>query len=106
MPEKETPQASEKKAKPHLSAGLKLRALLAPHWKQLTLAAVAVVGETAADLAQPWPLKIVLDYVLESKHMPDWLAAVVHRVAGTSQIAILDVAVFAVAVIALVGAVS
>ena len=70
------------------------------------LALLAVLGETAADLAEPWPLKIVLDYVLQSKHMPDWLAAVVHRLAGTSQIAILNAAVGAVAVIALVGAVS
>ncbi len=70
------------------------------------LALIAVLGETAADLAEPWPLKIVLDYVLQYKHMPDWLAAVVHRLAGTSQIAILNAAVGAVAVIALVGAVS
>jgi ATP-binding cassette subfamily B protein len=106
MTEKETPQASEKKAKPPLSAGLKLRELLAPHWKQLTLAAVAVVGETAADLAQPWPLKIVLDYVLESKHMPDWLAKVVRALAGQNPLSILYFAIAAVAIIALVGAIS
>ncbi len=42
----------------------------------------------------------------QSKHMPDWLASVVHRLAGTSQLAILNAAFGAVAVIALVGAVS
>jgi ATP-binding cassette subfamily B protein len=106
MPENETPQASVKKAKPPLSAGLKLRALLAPHWKQLALASIAVVGETAADLAQPWPLKIVLDYVLQSKHMPDWLAKIVHAIAGQNQLSILYFAIAAVAIIALVGAIS
>ena len=85
---------------------LRLSHLLRPYWPTLGLALIAVLGETAADLAEPWPLKIVLDYVLQSKHMPDWLAAVVHRLAGTSQIAILNAAVGAVAIIALVGAVS
>lgn len=106
MSEKETPHASEKKAKPPLSAGLKLRALLAPHWKQLTLAGIAVVGETAADLAQPWPLKIVLDYVLQSKRMPNWLAKLVHALAGQNPLSILYFAIAAVAIIALVGATS
>ena len=55
---------------------LRLAEVLRPHWVAMSLAAVAVVGETAADLAQPWPLKIVLDYVLPKnpKHMPGWLA--------------------------------
>jgi ATP-binding cassette, subfamily B, bacterial len=92
--------------KTHSQRRLRLSHLLRPYWPMLGLALIAVLGETAADLAEPWPLKIVLDYVLQSKHMPDWLAAVVHRLAGTSQSAILNAAVGAVAVIALVGAVS
>ncbi len=85
---------------------LRLSHLLRPYWPAISLALIAVLGETSADLMEPWPLKIVLDYVLQSKHMPDWLASIVHRVAGTSQLAILNVAVFAVAIIALIGAVS
>ena len=38
--------------------------LLRPHWKALTLALLAVAGETVTDLLEPWPLKIVLDYLL------------------------------------------
>jgi subfamily B ATP-binding cassette protein MsbA len=57
-------------------------------------------------LAQPWPLKIVLDYVLESKHMPDWLAKVVRALAGQNPLSILYFAIAAVAIIALVGAIS
>jgi ATP-binding cassette, subfamily B, bacterial len=86
--------------------GLRLSDLLRPYWPAIGLALVAVLGETSADLMEPWPLKIVLDYVLQSKRMPDWLASIVHRVAGTGQFAILNVAVFAVAIIALIGAVS
>ncbi len=87
---------------------LRLAEVLRPHWVAMSLAAVAVVGETAADLAQPWPLKIVLDYVLPKnpKHMPGWLAAIVHRVAGTNNLAILNVAIGAVVVIAIVGGAS
>ena len=71
--------------KTHSPRRLRLSHLLRPYWPTLGLALIAVLGETAADLAEPWPLKIVLDYVLQSKHMPDWLAGVVHRLAGTSQ---------------------
>lgn len=106
MPEKETSVSTNKKHNPPLSAGLKLSHLLRPHWKQTALASIAVVGETASDLAQPWPLKIVLDYVLQAKRMPGWLSQVVHRLAGDNQFAILDFAIAAVAIIALVGAVS
>jgi ATP-binding cassette subfamily B protein len=93
---------------PRVGAGRRLRLshLLRPYRPAIVLALIAVLGETSADLMEPWPLKIVLDYVLQSKHMPDWLALLVHRVAGTSQLAILNVAVFAVAIIALLGAVS
>ena len=50
--------------------------LLRPHWKTLTVAFIAVVGERAADLLEPWPLKVVFDYVLGSKKMPGWLAGI------------------------------
>jgi hypothetical protein len=31
----------------------------------MTLGFLEVIGETAADLLQPWPLKVVLDNVLK-----------------------------------------
>ncbi len=48
---------------------------LRPHWKALALALLAVLGEAGADVLQPWPLKIVLDYLLQSKKPPAWLEA-------------------------------
>jgi ATP-binding cassette subfamily B protein len=79
--------------------------LLRPHWKAMTMALVAVGGVAAADLAEPWPIKIVLDYALQSKPMPGWMVGIVARIGG-STLAVLNVAVVAVAAIALVGAAS
>jgi len=85
--------------------GLSIIDLLRPHWKALTLALLAVVGETVTDLAEPWPLKIVLDNLLQSKRLPDWMSGVVGWM-GTDKLAVLNFAVLAVAVIAVVGALS
>ncbi len=78
---------------------------LRPHWKALALALVAVFGEAGADVLQPWPLKIVLDYLLQSKKPPGWLETPLRWV-GHEKLAILNLAVAAVAIIAVVGAVS
>jgi len=81
---------------------IKLGYLLRPHRAVLALAFVAVLGEAATDLLEPWPLKIVFDYVFGGKHMPAWMAEFL----GSNKIAILHFAVLAVIVIALVGALS
>ena len=78
---------------------------LRPHWKALALALLAVLGGSAADLAQPWPLKIVLDYLLQSKKPPTWMAVPLRWI-GPNKLAVLNFAVLAVAVIAIVGAIS
>ncbi len=80
--------------------------LLRPHWKVLSLALVAVIGETLTDLLEPWPLKIIIDNLLQSKPLPAWLAGFVDSIAGQNDLAILNFAVLAVAVIAIVGAIS
>jgi subfamily B ATP-binding cassette protein MsbA len=79
--------------------------LLYPHWGTLSLAFIAVLGESITDLLEPWPLKIVFDYVFGSKRMPDWLASSVSYL-GTDKFSILNFAVLAVIVIAIFGAVS
>jgi ATP-binding cassette subfamily B protein len=84
---------------------LSIVGLLRPHWKAMTLALVAVAGETAAALLEPWPLKIVLDYLLQSRPVPAWMTPLVTWVGG-DQLAVLNVAVIAVAVIAVGGALS
>jgi ATP-binding cassette, subfamily B, bacterial len=80
--------------------------LLRPHWKAMSVALAAVLGETVTDLLDPWPLKIIIDNLLQSKPLPAWLAGIVRDVAGDNKLAVLNFAVLAVAVIAIVGAVS
>jgi subfamily B ATP-binding cassette protein MsbA len=84
---------------------LRIVDLLRPHWKAMTMALVAVGGAAAADLLEPWPIKIVLDYALASKPMPVWMVGIVARIGGGG-LAILNFAVAAVASIAVAGAVS
>jgi ATP-binding cassette, subfamily B, bacterial len=79
--------------------------LLRPHWKTMSLALVAVLGETATDLLEPWPLKIVVDNLLQSKPLPSWLAGIVSHL-GQDKLAVLNFAVVSVAVIAIIGAIS
>ena len=80
--------------------------LLAPHRAMLVIAFVAVLGEAGTDLLEPWPLKIVFDYVFGTKHMPAWLSGLLAATFGLDKVAILHFAVLAVIVIALLGAVS
>ncbi len=84
---------------------LRIVDLLRPHWKAMTLALLSVGGAAAADLLEPWPIKIVLDYALQSKPMPGWMIGIVSRI-GSGGLAILNFAVAAVAVIAVAGAAS
>lgn len=85
--------------------GLTIIGLLRPHWKAFSLAMVAVAGVAATDLLEPWPLKIVIDYLLGSKTPPGWLAGLIAWM-GHDKLAILNFAVAAVAGIAVVGALS
>jgi len=101
MPDNSAPAHLPKK-----SNKLKITTLLYPHWKSLSLALLAVVGEISADLLEPWPLKIILDHLLKSQPMPDWMSGIISRTVGEDKLAVLNFAVLAVALIAILGAVS
>jgi ATP-binding cassette, subfamily B, bacterial len=88
------------------SAKLSVIRLIKPHWKELTLAFVAVLGETFSDVLEPWPIKIVIDNILQSKKLPGWLDGFVLGTFGQNKLSILNFAVAAVAGIAVIGAVS
>ena len=49
---------------------LRIVGFVRPHWKALTLALVAVLGETVTDVLDPWPIKVIVDNMLQSKHLP------------------------------------
>src|SRR5258707_2173026 len=88
-------------------AGMPLVAHLArSHWKALTLAFLAVLGETLADILEPWPIKIVVDNLLLGKKLPGAWATFVFSVFGGNSLAILNFALAGVLAIAVVGAIS
>jgi ATP-binding cassette, subfamily B, bacterial len=85
--------------------GLNIKDLLRPHLKLLLVGLVAVVGEGIADLLQPWPLKIVLDNVLQSRQIHGWLSPFILKLAGHDKLAILSFAAMAVLAIAVMDAI-
>ena len=60
-----------------LSSKLKIIDLLRPHWSALLLAFCAVLGETLTDVLEPWPVKIVVDNLLQHKRLPGWIGRMV-----------------------------
>ena len=97
----------EAAARPLLTlAGMPLVSHLArAHWNALTLAFLAVIGETLADVAEPWPVKVVIDNVLQAKKLPPRLDAIVAMLPHNAY-ATLNFALLGVLAIAIVGAVS
>ncbi len=84
---------------------LSIRSLLRPHIGALTLGSIAIARESAANLLQPWPLKIVLDEVLRSHESHAWAMRMVHRLVGSDTLAILKFACVAVLAIAVLDAI-
>src|ERR1700719_4271748 len=99
------PEASVSRNPSTKSNWRQIAELLQPHWKALSFALVAVIGETVTDLLDPWPLKIIVDNLLQAKPLPSWLAGIVSHL-GQDKLAVLNFAVVSVAVIAIIGAIS
>src|ERR1051326_826015 len=79
--------------------------LLTPHWKTLTVGLLAAMASSVMDLLQPWPLKIVIDYVIGTKRVPDWLTALAPNIAH-DRVALLNATALSLIAIALTGAVA
>src|SRR6476646_2835604 len=77
---------------------------LRPHARGLAIAILAVFGEVAMNLAEPWPLKIVLDNVLKPKPVHGWLNDLIFWATGNDKIVILKVAALAVLILTALGA--
>jgi ATP-binding cassette subfamily B protein len=85
---------------------LMLTRILRPHWKSLAIAFVAVVGETIADILEPWPITIIVDNILQGKRLSGVMGSAVGAVFGQNHSALLYFALSAVLVIAIVGGIS
>ncbi len=86
------------------AGALRIGKLVGRYRAPLSVAFAALLLEAAAGLLEPWPLKVVFDYVIASKPMPAWLAA--WPALTSDRVRLLDAAAVAVIVIALVGAAS
>ena len=84
---------------------LTIRELLRPHVPALSLGLLAVIGEGAANLLEPWPLKIVLDDVFKTRQVHGWLNRLIYSTVGYDKIAILKFACIAVLAIAVLDAI-
>ncbi len=78
-----------------------LAELLGPYRGTLALVALAMAVQTAARLASPWPLKVVLDSVLGAEPLPP---ALERLLGAATPLTILNLAVAATVVVALVEA--
>jgi ATP-binding cassette, subfamily B, bacterial len=85
---------------------LRINKLLRPHASALVVAFVAVLGETLTDILEPWPIKVVVDNILQSKKLPGWLDTFISHFFGMDKLATLNFAVAAVVAIAVLGALS
>jgi ATP-binding cassette, subfamily B, bacterial len=87
------------------SDGLKLACLVRPYADSLSIAVLAVVGESLTGLLEPWPLKIVFDSVSGSKPIPAWLASRLPAALTANKMAILELAAIAVVLVAILNAI-
>src|SRR3977135_2787050 len=65
-----------------LRAAWRFRRFLKPYRIALGLGAVLVMAGIVADLAQPWPLKVIIDGAITHKPQHSWLA---HVIQGSAQ---------------------
>ena len=79
--------------------------LLKPHWLALGLGLLAALGEAITNVLEPWPLKLVLDNVLQAKPVHGWMNRLILSTVGSNGLAVLKFAVIAVFVIAVADAI-
>jgi ABC-type multidrug transport system fused ATPase/permease subunit len=84
-----------------------IRELVRPYRLALTVVLVAMLVETAAALAAPWPLKVILDSVVGKHPLPRWMArAVGPLMANGGPMRVATLAAVALVVIAIIGAIA
>jgi ABC-type multidrug transport system fused ATPase/permease subunit len=82
-----------------------IRTLLRPYRGTLLVILLVMIAQTAMSVAEPWPLKIVLDNVIGSHKLPHWLDHLLSPLLGSgSKMQIAFAAAIAAVVIAALGA--
>jgi ATP-binding cassette subfamily B protein len=83
---------------------LEILTLLKPHRAKLFLGLLAAIGEGIANLLDPWPIKIIFDYVLRTRQNTGWLHDLLNSTVGLDKLVLLKTAAIAALVIAVFGA--
>jgi ABC-type multidrug transport system fused ATPase/permease subunit len=84
-----------------------IRSLVRPYRGSLAIILAAMLLQTAASVAGPWPLKIVLDNVVGGHKLPHWLHQLLQPLlSGTAKMQIAAAAGLTVVLIAIVGAIA
>jgi subfamily B ATP-binding cassette protein MsbA len=78
--------------------------MIRPYRGWVVVVFVAMLAETAMSMAGPWPLKIVIDNVLGTHPLPEWLRWVHDLPGGGSKMGLALFAALAVVAIAAIGA--
>jgi len=78
--------------------------LIMPYRKWLLVILIAMLVETVMSLAAPWPLKIILDNVVENHKLPSWFAWIGLSQMGSEKMGLALVVAVTVILISLIGA--
>ena len=81
-----------------------IRTLTRPYRRSLLLVLAAMLVETLMSLAAPWPLKIVLDNVLDGRRLPPWMNSLLAALGNNGRQELAVVAAIGVIAIAITGA--
>ena len=80
--------------------------LLQPYRGWLIIVFVAMLVETAMSLAAPWPLKIIIDSVVGTHKLPEWLGWMHDLPLGENKMGLAALAALGIVLIAVVGAIA
>src|SRR5919197_3506783 len=82
---------------------VRLARLIWPYRKYVIVAFLAVLGDTATSLLQPWPLKMVFDNVFRAKPLAPGLATPIAAVFGPGREGVLYFALAATVALVILG---
>lgn len=96
-----TPASPPSKGMPRLVLNL-----IRPYSGWLAVVFLAMLVETAMTIAMPWPLKIVIDNVISTRPLPEWLSWIRGLPLGNTQTGLATLAAILYILIAALGAVA
>jgi subfamily B ATP-binding cassette protein MsbA len=99
-------EAAPPAARPTRSMSGLVHDLLRPYSKWLIIVLAAMLIETAMSLAAPWPLKVVIDNVVGTHPLPEWLHWVHDLPGGTTKEGLALWAGVSLVMIALIGGIA